>query len=66
MNNTIRLTDTDGVVFDLIINVIDGVVGNNSVDNAGSVVHLAGGETITVMETVIEVMQKIVNARFGT
>lgn len=65
IKNTIRLIDTDGIEFDLNINVVDGVVGTDSADNAKSRVHIISGETITVKETAVEVMQKIVNARFG-
>lgn len=65
VKNTIRLTDADGIAFDLDIDAVDGVVGTDSADNAKSVVHIAGGETIAVRESAVEVMGKIVNARFG-
>lgn len=65
VKNTIRLTDTDGIAFDLDIDAVEGVVGTDSVDNAKSVVHIAGGEKITVKESAVEVMQKIVEARYG-
>lgn len=61
----IKLTDKDGIEFSLNINVVDGVVGTNSNNNAKSKVHITSGETIAVKETAVEVMQKIVNARFG-
>lgn len=62
---TIKLTDKDGIEFSLNINVVDGVVGTDSTNNAKSRVHLTGGEMIAVKETAVEVMQKIVNERFG-
>lgn len=65
VKNTIKLTDADGIAFDLDINAVDGVVGTDSADNAKSVVHIAGGEKITVRESAVEVMEKIVNVRFG-
>lgn len=61
----IKLTDKDGIEFSLNINVVDGVVGTDSAHNAKSRVHITSGEAITVKETAVEVMQKIVNARFG-
>ena len=61
----IKLTDKDGIEFSLNINVVDGVVGTNSTNNAKSKVHITSGETIAVKETAAGVMQKIVNARFG-
>ena len=61
----IKLTDKDGIEFSLNINVVDGVVGTDSTNNAKSRVHLTSGKTITVKETAVDVMQKIVNARFG-
>lgn len=65
VKNTIRLTDTDGIAFDLDIDAVEGVVGTDSADNAKSVVHIAGGETIAVKETAVEVMQKIIKEKFG-
>ena len=50
VKNTIRLTDSDGIAFDLDINAVDGVVGTDSADNAKSVVHITGGERISVRE----------------
>jgi len=61
----IKLTDKDGIEFSLNINVVDGVVGTDSAGNSKSAVHITGGETITVKETAVEVMKKIVRARFG-
>lgn len=61
----IKLTDKDGIEFSLNINAISGVVGTDSADNAKSKVHITSGETITVKETTVEVMKKIVRARFG-
>lgn len=65
VKNTIRLTDTDGIQFDLNIDAVEGVVGTDSADNAKSVVHIAGGEKIDVKETAVEVMQKIIKEKFG-
>lgn len=61
----IKLTDKDGIEFDVDINAIDGVIGTDSAGNSKSAVHITGGETITVKETTVEVMKKIVRARFG-
>lgn len=61
----IKLTDKDGIKFSLNINVIDGVVGTDSADNAKSRVHITSGEMIAVRENAVEVMEKIVNAKFN-
>lgn len=61
----IKLTDKDGIEFSLNINVIDGVVGTDSAGSAKSKVNITSGETIAVRENAVEVMKKIVNARFG-
>ncbi|MCM1009090.1 MAG: flagellar FlbD family protein [Ruminococcus flavefaciens] len=61
----IKLTDKDGIEFSLNINAIDGVVGINQSDKAKSVLLITDGSRIDVKETAVEVMQKIVNARFG-
>lgn len=60
--NTIRLTDTDGIQFDLDINAVDEVL---AISDAGADIRIAGGERISVRETAIEVMEKIVKARYG-
>ncbi len=65
MSNTIKLTDTDGIVFDLGIDAVDEVVGVAFGKGTKAVVYVAGGGRIEVRETGVEVMQKIVKARFG-
>lgn len=62
IKNKIRLIDTDGIEFDLDINAVAEVISNNG---SGAYIHLITGEKISVSETGIKVMQKIVNARFG-
>lgn len=62
VKNTIRLTDTDGIEFEIDIDAVDGVVGTGG---SGADICVAGGERISVKETAVEVMEKIVRARFG-
>lgn len=62
IQNTILLTDTDGIKFEININAVDGVLG---ICGAGAEVCVTGGERISVKETAVEVMEKIVQARFG-
>ena len=61
----IKLTDKDGIAFEAEIDAVDGVVGINPVDKAKSVLLITDGSRIAVKESAVEVMQKIVNARFG-
>lgn len=65
MNNTIKLTDTDGIIFDLDINMIAGVLGIHGNDPCTEIFIISGSKII-VKEPAMDVMQKIVNARFGT
>lgn len=58
----IKLTDTDGIESNLDINAVAEVISNNG---SGAYIHLITGEKISVRETGLNVMQKIVNARFG-
>ena len=62
VKNTIRLTDTDGIAFDLDIDAIDEVL---AISDAGADICIVGGERISVKETAVEVMEKIVKARYG-
>lgn len=62
---TIQLTDKDGIVFDLDIDAVDEVVGIASGKGTKAVVYVTGGGRIEVRETGVEVMKKIVKARFG-
>lgn len=64
VKNTIRLTDTDGIIFDLDINMIAGVMGINRSDPCTEISMISGSKII-VKESAMDVMQKIVNARFG-
>lgn len=64
MNSTIRLTDTDGIIFDLDINMIAGVSGINGSDPCTEI-SIISGSKIIVKELAMDVMQKIVTARFG-
>ena len=66
MNSTIRLTDTDGIVFDLDIDAVEAVAGIDSIEGSKTIVYVIDGSKIAVRETACEVMQMIVNARFGT
>ena len=65
VKNTIRLTDKDGIAFDLDIDAVKKVCGNGPDDNTRSVVFIMDGSKIAVKDTAFEVMQKIVNAWFG-
>lgn len=68
MNSTIKLTDTDGIIFDLDINAVNGVTGGSPAKGTKAVVHVICGckiDDIAVKETAFEVMQKIVEASFG-
>lgn len=65
VKTTIQLTDKDGIVFDLDIDAVDEVVGIANGREAKTVVYVAGGGRIEVRETGVEVMKKIVKARFG-
>lgn len=62
VKNTIRLTDADGIAFDLDINAIDEVL---AISDTGADICIVGGERISVKETAVEVMEKIVKARYG-
>lgn len=64
VKTTIQLTDKDGIVFDLDIAAINEVARTNG-RGSKTVVYVAGGGRIEVRETGVEVMQKIVKARFG-
>ncbi|MBP3380673.1 MAG: hypothetical protein J6K77_07430 [Ruminococcus sp.] len=60
--NMIRLTDTDGIQFDLDINAVDEVL---AISDAGADIRITGGERISVREPAIEVTEKIIKARYG-
>lgn len=67
VKKTIRLTDKDGISFDLDINAVNGVTGGSPAKGTKAVVHVICGcriDDIAVKETAFEVMQKIVEARF--
>lgn len=61
----IKLTDKDGMEFSLNINAVDEVVGTDLAGNVKSTLHITSGETIAIKESAVEVMRKIVNAKFG-
>lgn len=65
VKKTIRLTDKDGIIFDLDIDAVKEVIGISSMKDAKTIVHVIDGSKIAVKETAVDVMQKIVNARFG-
>lgn len=64
VKNTIRLTDTDGIIFDLDINMIAGVLVINGNDSCTEI-SIISGSKIIVKEPAMDVMQKIVNAKFS-
>ncbi len=52
-------------MFDLDIDAVKEAVNINSIKGVKTVIHVIDGSEIAVQETASEVMQKIVNARFG-
>lgn len=58
-----KLTDTDGVVFELDIGGFDGLLcSRSSGGGAKTTVYIADGSKIDVKETVDEVMKRYINA----